>query len=88
MYVLNRRRPEVYSVHRTNSHVAGSTKHVIDFNDGRRLPKDDLQEIEASPGLPAIALLHALSRDTRWPPHARETQNYDRGMAPQDALLM
>jgi hypothetical protein len=46
MYVLNRRRPEVYSTHRANSQVAGTTKHVIDFNDGRRLPKDDLQEIE------------------------------------------
>jgi hypothetical protein len=49
MYVLNRRRPEVYSAHRANSQVAGTTKHVIDFNNGRRLPKDDLQEIEASP---------------------------------------
>jgi hypothetical protein len=46
MYFLNRRRPEVYSTHRANSRVVGTTKHVIDFNDGRRLPKDDLQEIE------------------------------------------
>jgi hypothetical protein len=46
MYVLNRRRPEVYSAHRAKSQVVGTTKHVIDFNDGRRLPKDDLQEID------------------------------------------
>jgi hypothetical protein len=45
MYVLNRRRPEVYSAHRANSLVADSAKHVINFNDGRRLPKDDLREI-------------------------------------------
>ena len=47
MYVLKRRRPEVYSAHRANSQVAGTTKHMIDFNNGRRLPKDDLREIEA-----------------------------------------
>jgi hypothetical protein len=46
MYVLNRRRPEVYSAHRADSRVAGTTKHAIDFNDGGRLPKDDLKEIE------------------------------------------
>jgi hypothetical protein len=30
------------------SHVAGTTKHGIDFNDGRRLPNYDLKEVEAS----------------------------------------
>jgi hypothetical protein len=49
MFVLNRRRPEVYSAHRAKSQVAGTTKHMIDLNDGRRLPRDDLQEIEALP---------------------------------------
>jgi hypothetical protein len=47
MFVLSRRRPEVYNAHRVKSQVDRSTKHVIDFNDGRRLPKDDLQAIEA-----------------------------------------
>ena len=44
MFVLNRRRPEVYNAHRAKSQVAGTTKHVIDFNNGRRLPKDDLRD--------------------------------------------
>jgi hypothetical protein len=48
MYVLNRRRPEVYSARRANSQVADTTKHMIDLNDGRRLPKDDLRQTEVT----------------------------------------
>jgi hypothetical protein len=46
MFVLSRRRPEVYSGHQAKSQVSGTTKHAIDFNDGRWLPRDDLREIE------------------------------------------
>jgi hypothetical protein len=39
IYVLNRRRPEVYSAHRAKSQVVGTTRDMIDFNGGRWLPR-------------------------------------------------
>jgi hypothetical protein len=54
MYMLSNRRPEVYSPYRARAKTDGTVKQAFDFNAGRRLPKDDLAEIEAAEKLAAI----------------------------------
>jgi hypothetical protein len=53
MYMLSNRRPEVYSPYRARAKIDGTVKQAFDFNAGRRLPKDDLAEIEAAERLAA-----------------------------------